>query len=175
MEPPWVDIDPKGPIFVNTALPGYLLPHKQDRGNVYTPETIDYALQKVAEGWTLSKACDELENLPPVEYLRRWIYNDQRFVEAYKRAKELSCDRMEEEILEISDNTFDEKLGIPADVSRDSVRISARKWIMASRLPQKYGNRGSAVTVVNNVDLSLAMDEGENRMNDLHEVIQDSD
>lgn len=79
---------------------------------------------------------------------------------------DLRCERMAEEIQEISDdgsNDWMEREGITvADhehIQRSKLRVDSRKWLLSKMMPKKYGDRVSAeVTGADGKDLIPEVD-----------------
>ena len=101
----------------------------------------------LAEGYTLRQIAREL-GLRSASTIVNWANEDTTFRERYARAMELRCERMADEILEISDNASNdwmerEGLIVPdhENVQRSRLRVDSRKWLMSKMLPKKYGDK----------------------------------
>jgi hypothetical protein len=81
--------------------------------------------------------------------LWNWLTGSSELMEQYLRAKELCVDAYAEEIIEISDDRFqdlhiDEKgreVTNREAIARTQLRIDARKWYASRLAPKKYGDK----------------------------------
>lgn len=111
------------------------------------PVTLDAVITAVATGEALRTALVTQAINPNTFYSA--LVRDEDLAKRYARAKELQCQAMENEILDIADARegdvmFDDKGNRIIDneaVQRARLRVDARKWILAKRLPKKYGER----------------------------------
>jgi hypothetical protein len=118
------------------------------------PSTFDQAIAdivcaRMAEGESLLSICRD-ETLPAASTIRTWaLDNREGFYAQYARARELQCEKMAEDILEISDDssqdvTFDDN-GNPRlnneFAARSKLRVDTRKWLLSKVLPKIYGDR----------------------------------
>lgn len=85
--------------------------------------------------------------MPSRSTVLTWLAQDEAFRLAYALAKQLSAEQIEEEVLEIADDSsgdfFEGENGLEFDrehVARAKLRIDARKWAAAKRNPKKYGD-----------------------------------
>lgn len=104
------------------------------------------------------KICDRIMNcesvrsicedpaMPSRTTVLKWLAQSEGFRTAYALAKLLSSDQLEDEILEIADESerdfIDGEKGREFDrehVARAKLRIDARMWAAAKRNPKKYG------------------------------------
>ena len=65
------------------------------------------------------------------------------FAVHYARAMELRCEKMAEEILEISDDNYTgpDGRGDNALVQQARLRVDSRRWLLSKLMPKKYGDR----------------------------------
>lgn len=102
-----------------------------------------------AEGHSL-RAIAEMEGLNKSTILE-WVFSKPDFSIQYARAQEIRAEIDSEEIVEISDEVPTHEVpdpdgGVsvridPAGVQRNKLRVDTRKWLMARRLPKKYGDK----------------------------------
>lgn len=111
-----------------------------------TPDNAERVCTLLAEGYTLRQVAKEIGCTAPA--ITTWAREDDEFATRYARAMELRCERMAEEILEISDdgsNDWMEREGeAVADhehIQRSKLRVDSRKWLLAKMMPKKYGDR----------------------------------
>ena len=108
--------------------------------------------ERVADGETVRQIAAD-ERMPSASTIYLTLANNQGFSEQYARAREAQLERWEDEMLEIADdatNDYVEKRNKDGStfqavdhdhVTRSKVRIDTRKWLMAKRMPKKYGER----------------------------------
>lgn len=122
------------------------------RPSTYSEQMAKAVCGWIAQGYTL-REIDALPNMPSKTTILRWLAEHEEFRDHYARAREVQAYAMEDEILEIAEDSrndwvmrqgkdgesrlvFDEER-----VSRARVRIDARKWLMAKMAPKRYGDR----------------------------------
>ena len=101
----------------------------------------------LAEGYTLRQIAREL-SFRSASAIVNWANEDAGFRERYARAMDLRCERMAEEILEISDdgsNDWMEREGLIVpdheNVQRSRLRVDSRKWLLGKMMPRKFGDK----------------------------------
>ena len=90
--------------------------------------------------------------MPSCTTVFNWFRTYPQFLQQYIRAKEEATDALAEEIMDISDDSFDS--AINADdpkranslVHAHQLRIDTRKWIMSKMKPKKYGDKLDVTT-----------------------------
>lgn len=123
------------------------------RKSTFSPEKGRKICQKIAEGLSLRKACEEIGGVAPSTVIS-WALDSKRadFAEHYARAMTIRAHGWAEEILEIADdgrNDFVEretkgKVSIVLDrehVQRSMLRVDSRKWILSKLLPKRFGDK----------------------------------
>lgn len=109
----------------------------------------DLVLQRMAEGLSAVKACEEV-GLAWGTFWER-IASDDDFAGRYTRARELLLERMSDEIHAIANTPVEgETTIVKADGSIEVKRgdmlehrrlqIESRKWLLAKLMPKKYGD-----------------------------------
>ena len=80
--------------------------------------------------------------------VRRWIADDEECRDMYARAKEMQAELMEDDLLEIADDSSGDAIvgpnGIMLNaefVARSRLRVDTRKWLMSKLKPKKYGDK----------------------------------
>jgi hypothetical protein len=92
------------------------------------------------------------EEFPDPKTIYRWMIANEEFRQGYARAKEDQTQILEDEILQIADNTkLGEIVTIKADGSEErkqadmiehrKLQIESRKWLMGKLKPKKYGDK----------------------------------
>ena len=119
--------------------------------SIYSQEIADEICEIIATtSKSLRKICKD-ERLPSVSTVLKWVReNENNFQKQYARAKQEQAEFMAEEILEISDDSSDDLLGIDEHgnkienrefINRSKLRVDTRKWLMSKLLPKKYGDK----------------------------------
>jgi hypothetical protein len=94
-------------------------------------------LDKLAEGQTLRAICRE-PGMPSPRTVKRWVFDDiHGFADRFERARELQCDAIFDEALEIADGQFADN----AQVQAARLRVDTRKWFLATLNPKRYGEK----------------------------------
>jgi hypothetical protein len=137
-----------------------LHPHRLDttaRPTAYTAELAQRILDGLADGRTLLDVCDDA-GMPAARTVHRWGINDvEGFAARVREAREIGCHHLAEETVAIADDgrndwmarrranaTPEERAEFIVDrecVRRSGLRIEARQWLVAKRMPQVYGPR----------------------------------
>lgn len=128
-------------------------PEKRKRGRPkgsvkYGPDVFELILGRLAEGWSLRRACNE-KGMPDAAVVVRRALADADFSQRYTRARQVGFLLMAEELAEIADDgrndTYVDDNGdviINHDVvARSRLRLDTRKWLLAKMLPKVYGER----------------------------------
>lgn len=100
----------------------------------YSPEIADRFCDAIAEGASISRAC-EPEDMPCDRTIYRWLASNDAFCQKYTRAREIRADFRAEEIVAIAD------CASPEDVQVARLRVDARKWLMGKESAKKYGDK----------------------------------
>ncbi|WP_165820010.1 hypothetical protein [Microvirga sp. KLBC 81] len=88
---------------------------------------------RIANGETI-RQITALSHMPTHTTLFKEVREDREFAAQYAQAREIQLERMEDELLEIADSPRYEP-------QQARVMIDTRKWIMAKRIPKKYGEK----------------------------------
>ena len=122
------------------------------RPKVVTPEIAAKICERIAEGETV-REIGASQDMPSARTIYLTLASDEAFSQQYARSREAQLIRWEDELIEIADDATNDWMerqnadGSKQDVlnseniQRARVRIDTRKWIMAKRLPKKYGDR----------------------------------
>jgi len=145
---------PKEPIHL-TGLPVEIM--GQDTPSYLTDVTYNNILEGLQCGIPLLKTVKEVmkggsedPNLIAGRILR-WIHSDEGRKEEYEYARKLGTEILSDEILEISNGT--DPNGLPEDVARSTLRISARKFIMGVNNRTRFGDEKTQNVNVTLVDV----------------------
>ena len=100
----------------------------------------EMALEAMAEGVTLQDFCREYHTqLSPARF-RNWMFKDANRSVAYRRAKMIGAEAVEDELLRISDGKNPDGSASISDTNRDTLRINIRKWLLGVWNRKKYGD-----------------------------------
>ena len=132
------------------------------RPTIITPEVQEALCDAILEGVSVKEFCRRPE-APNESTIYKAFLRDEEFVKLYARAKEVSAYRMDEEILEIADDSRNDWMArkqasgggrsdidgemeqelVPnhEHVNRSRLRVDSRKWLMSKLAPKKYGDR----------------------------------
>ncbi len=115
----------------------------------WTPEIKVEICERIAVGDTLNEVA-AVDGMPCKRAVLYELTRDPAFAEAYARARELQLIDWEDRILDIAadasgdtyidPDTKEPKIDGDA-IQRARLRIDTMKWLMARRLPRKYGDR----------------------------------
>lgn len=120
------------------------------RPSDYTDELADAICERLATSSRgLEWLCNNTDEFPAGGTVWRWIAENEAFREKYTRAKERQAEFLADEILDISDDAFNDyrrtedgrELPDHEHISRSKLRIDSRKWLMSKLLPKKYGDK----------------------------------
>ncbi|WP_333676760.1 terminase small subunit protein [Dyella sp.] len=122
------------------------------RPSLYSDKMVAAICGWIIQGYTL-RQISELPNMPDKSTIIRWLGDHEDFRDQYARAREIQAMLMEDEILEIAEdsrNDWVEREGKDGKtelvfndelVKRARLRIDARKWLMGKMAPKRYGER----------------------------------
>ena len=91
-------------------------------------------LEKLAQGWSIKKICQEIDGMPTEHSVWYWIATNKSFYEFYVSARKMGSEVWASEILDISEDST-------TDVNRLRLRIDTRKWLLSKLQPHKYGEQ----------------------------------
>ena len=87
--------------------------------------------------------------MPTVSTVCKWLVDFPTFSEQYARAREIQADTLFDEILDIADESTNDKT-VNADgnevvnheaIQRARLRVDTRKWMAGKLKPKKYGEK----------------------------------
>lgn len=117
----------------------------------YTDELALEISQRIAEGQKTTRVMRDLGFNPST--LFDWLHRYPEFANMYARAKEIAMEIMGDEILNIADDSRDDKRIIESEtgdvieltdhdvINRSRLRVDTRKWLMSKLAPKKFGDR----------------------------------
>ena len=101
-------------------------------GSLYTPELAGQLCELMVIPMSTLKACQQLGIANSTIF--HWIKDVPAFAENYARAREIQCDALAAETVDISDD-------LSEDPNSRRIRIDARKWYASKVAPKKYGDK----------------------------------
>lgn len=128
-------------------------PKPLGRPSAYSDQLAQEICDRLAEGESLRKICRS-EDMPAGATVARWLSMKNAFREQYAIACAVRTDLLFDEILEIADDTSDDRIEKRDEagnvvgcrengeaIRRSQLRVDARKWTVARLAPKKYGDR----------------------------------
>lgn len=125
-----------------------MIKDKVGRPSIYNIELASLICERIAvHSGSLEKLCSNYEDLPDKKTIWRWRHKHPEFAELYRQAKISQIEVIVDEILEISDDTSNDRI-IDSDgnvhcnneyIARSRLRIDSRKWLAAKLVPRVYG------------------------------------
>lgn len=91
------------------------------------------ALNALAEGASLRKACEQADIQSPAYFLTE-MQADDALAEQYTRARQIGYTLLGDDLQAVSDD-----INIPADHRR--IMVDTRKWMLSKMLPKIYGDK----------------------------------
>ena len=149
----------KKDLIQNTGIPHWMQPPKKTATDGYYEWTWEAALVRVRAGETMTSICRD-PTMPAHRDFVSWIHADAARKDAYYAARAIGAEKVEDEILDISDGTMEG--GMPSDVKRDSLRIETRKFLLGVWDRTRY-KPPPTVDVSVTVDLTEAMERANER------------
>jgi hypothetical protein len=101
------------------------------------------AMDWLAEGKTLQEFCVEYHTPISPARFRKWIFQDDKRHDAYRMAKALGAEAMEDELVRISDGLSADGSAAPDETARSKLKIDTRKFVMQVNNRRKYGEHKS--------------------------------
>lgn len=137
------------------------------------------ALGEIASGSTLSTFCNEYHVVLQAGRFRAWIYANPARKRAYEVAQALWADATADDLLRIADGIGPDgnPSALLADPSSRGQMVGIRKWLMAARNREKYGEvRKVETTTHSTVDVrTLTTDQIKQRVMEMLNEVDASD
>jgi hypothetical protein len=137
------------------------LPVQMGRPSIYSEEMIQALLIRLSAGESLHRICKD-DHMPAFTTVFNWINTKPDFMNRYEKAKELGCEAMAEEMMEIADDDTQ-------DTQRSRLRVDTRKWYLSKIKAKKYGEKLD--TTVTHKFSDLTDDELDARIKELENKI----
>ena len=117
-------------------------------------ETINYILDMVESGMSLTEVIHDRPDMPSVGTWYNWMRADQVLADRYARAKQIQCEALAYDVLRLSNTplkgvttiTRDTPTGTLVEVregdntERTRLMVEARRWYLEKIMPKKFGN-----------------------------------
>ena len=114
---------------------------------LYTEEEGTKVCTWIVEGKSLKSYCKQ-EGTPNISTVYRWIIKHADFRDTYAQARKDQADTLADEIIDIADNSGNDKKTIDGvevvnheNIQRDRLRVDARKWTASKLKPKKYSDK----------------------------------
>jgi len=105
------------------------------RPTKYTEKLEQRMLEEIASGRSVISLCREEDWTPNADTWYRWMYKVDGLSDRYTRAKSISSEYHDDQILAIADEADNQTF----QVAR--LQIDARKWVASKLVPNKYGEK----------------------------------
>ena len=108
------------------------------RPSDFTQDIADTICERMADGKSMRKVCEEDDDLPSARTVLRWLAKDghEEFRRQYAHAHEERADFHFDEAMEIADEVGTDR----DDIAKARLRVGTRKWACARMNPKKYGD-----------------------------------
>ena len=100
----------------------------------FSQKLFDEMMVEVMEGRTIREICSGAQR-PSMDGFYGWVARDAKLAEQYARAREVSSDGFEADILSLSRQTN------PDNATANKAQFEMLRWIMARRAPKRYGDK----------------------------------
>lgn len=110
---------------------------------VFSQELFEEICDRLATGQSLRAICRD-PHMPDEKAVRKWVTKEGgELGPQFARAREMGCDSLAEEVIEISDQPC---LGPDGYVDNGAVQrarlmADSRKWFLSKTMPKKYGDK----------------------------------
>ena len=114
---------------------------------IRTPANADLVCQHLIDGKPLISICSDLG----INYTAvfAWINEDDQFAQRYAQARELQCERMAEQIIELADSAT------PETAQAVRLQVDSRKWFAGKMHSRKFGDRPADIQINTQVNVTL--------------------
>jgi len=118
----------------------------------YSEEIADEICLRLANGETLPSICRDA-HMPAADAVRSWALDKPEFGERYQKARRMQHECYADEIVDIADDATNDwmtrrtKSGETVvlvnreHISRSTLRVDSRKWLLSKLNPGQYGDR----------------------------------
>jgi hypothetical protein len=106
------------------------------RPTIRTPEMIEEIIERMEEGESLRKICED-EHMPHRRNVERWLADDPAFAAIYARARESQADLILEKMTRIEDDALQGSV----EAAAASAVLNNQRWRAKVLAPKRYGDR----------------------------------
>jgi len=110
---------------------------------VFSEELFEEICDRLATGQSLRAICRD-PHMPDEKAVRKWVTKEGAHLgPQFARAREMGCESLAEEVLEISDQPCLGPDGFVDNgaVQRARLMADSRKWFLSKQMPKKYGDK----------------------------------
>lgn len=108
----------------------------------------DVICERIADGTSLRKICLD-DDMPCKASVFTWLNKYPEFSDQYARAREEQAESLADEIIDISDESYndhdiDDNGNVRVNneaIQRSKLRVEARKWVASKLKPKRYGDK----------------------------------
>lgn len=122
------------------------------RPEIYNDDTAIKLLSEIASTSKSLRTICNMNGMPSVTTVLKWLRDKPEFATQYARAKEEQADYLIEEMMDIADDGSNDYMTITKGQSsyniedkevtnRSKLRVDTRKWIASKLKPKKYGDK----------------------------------
>ena len=145
--------------FIDSGIPYDQQPPKIHEGPPYDVACVDYILEMLSGGVSLSSILRDDPALPRMGELMGFLRRNTEWWEKYLDARAAQAEVFREKMEEAADPTGDSI----SDVQRDRLKVDTYKWLMSVSNRDLYGDK-KQIDVNQKLDLSAAMQAAEKRV-----------
>lgn len=151
------------PTLVDTGLPGWLQPYKQDTSYLHTESTLEKALLLIESGQSVRRICRENPDMPAPQFLYKWFRRTPELLQRYMEAKRIGAELMADAGEDIAAGINEQGEEIIEDVQRSRLRLDHLKWYTARLDPDRFGDK-KQIDVSGTINLQAAIENGLKRV-----------
>ena len=114
---------------------------------MFNQELADAVCEKLSEGLSLKRACEEVGAVRPTILL--WVEKNKEFADKYAQARMRGYSLLADELIQIADDGSNDSYTDDGGnvrtnqdvVARSRLRVDTRKWMLSKMLPKIYGDK----------------------------------
>lgn len=111
----------------------------------YSPELAERICVRLADGESLKRICKDPDMPSSPRIVFQWLKKYPEFAEDYKQARDFYTDLVEDEILDLADDSSqDQREDGTYDhdhINRSRLKVDTRKWWLAKQRPKKWSDK----------------------------------
>lgn len=145
--------------FIDSGIPYEQQPPKIHEGPPYDVACVNYILEVLSGGPSLSSILEDDLSLPRMGELMGFLRRNPEWWDKYLDARTSQAEVFREKMQEAADPSGDSF----SDVQRDRLKVDTYKWLMSVSNRDLYGDK-KQIDVNQKLDLSAAMQAAEKRV-----------